>query len=616
MFRSYDIFDTCLKRHCESPYNVFLILAQRLMPNKDKSWHKDFALDRIRAEESARMNSSFEEITLDDIYASFRPSSYVSITNEEILQLEISLEKEQLYANEIIREEINHYRAAGDTIAYISDTYLPEKFVREVLMELGFLLGDDLLFVSSSLRLTKERGSIFTYVQNRLRIPIKNWHHTGDNLLSDFNVPSRLGIHCHLLPQLIIPSSIAPDRGNDLVSDLIAPFWVMFTHIVLKEANRRGISRLYFLARDGYAMYCIAQVIQSQYPNVEVHYLYVSRKALYLPGLSEFTVNTLRNAIASAIGSTLQIALDVWQIGDDFLSESERTLLITKDNQESCTLHLLNRGIIEYVNSKIQHSCSLVQSYFRQEGLYDDILCGIVDVRGTRFSHEQINNILTSSGGRAVYGFYFEVFETRRTIPMAGEYYSWLYDEDRDVVTETIKSHPDLIEQVFATTSQHRTVGYEMIDNYVVPLTEFSKINSDRELFAQEIISKSISFARYYDIEKNPTLYADFFRLLQSICSFIKYPNREHLKPLGGYVLSETKYDQCMYVRKYHLYDWAQLAIFSKRLKNTNWFLGDLIYNIGYCYGRKYYTLYTFLHYLKNRIKRYVILNKNQTKII
>lgn len=607
MFRSYDIFDTCLKRHCGAPYNVFLILAQKLMPGKDKSWHKDFALDRMRAEESARLHSRFEEVTLDEIYSYFDVSSYVSMLTKDIKQLELSIEKEQLYANKEIREDIKQYRFIGDHIVYISDTYLPESFVREMMIDFGFFVSGDQLFVSSSSRKTKEKGSLFRFVQNQLHIPSNMWLHTGDNQHSDFNVPSRIGIQCSLLPQIVLPPLAVQDRGGDLVADLIAPFWVMFTHIVLKEATRCGVSRLYFLARDGYAMYRVALILQTQYPNIEVHYLYVSRKSLYLPGLSEFTSDTLHNTIRSNIGTTLLIALDVWQIGEDFLLENEKTWIITLENYEDCIKRLLNRGIIEFVNSKIQRSRSLVQQYFRQEGLYDDGLCGIVDVRGTRFSHEQMNHILTSSGGKAVYGFYFEVFETRRTIPTAGEYFSWLYDEDQDFFTKTIKTHPDLIEQVFATTSQYRTIGYKRIDNSIEPLFDFSTISVERDSLSQEIVSKSIECAKHYVISADLSLYEDFNRLLYDICAFINYPTKEHLKPLVGYCLSETKYDQCLYIRKYQLSDWIRVLFFSKKLKHTYWLLGDLIYNIGFHKGKMYYNIYGELHKLKGKIKKYVV---------
>lgn len=54
------------------------------------------------------------------------------------------------------------------------------------------------------------------------------------------------------------------------------------------KMHRRGISpSLFFLARDGYLLYKIAEKYIDHFPDIKIEYIYVSRKVLYFPGLGK-----------------------------------------------------------------------------------------------------------------------------------------------------------------------------------------------------------------------------------------------------------------------------------------------------------------------------------------
>ena len=63
---SFDLFDTLIKRDCFQPIELFHILEDKI--NQYYQFKSNFADKRVRAEKRARQISSYEEITLDEIY--------------------------------------------------------------------------------------------------------------------------------------------------------------------------------------------------------------------------------------------------------------------------------------------------------------------------------------------------------------------------------------------------------------------------------------------------------------------------------------------------------------------------------------------------------------------
>ena len=136
-----------------------------------------------------------------------------------------------------------------------------------------------------------------------------HWHHYGDNKIVDYIIPKKLGIRCTLIKHEYTPyqqqwidndyslgykyPSILAGIGRalrystewtthtDFVLDIIAPFYCSWIYQVLEDAQRKGIKRLYFCARDAYQIHKIALAMQPYFPEVGIEYVYISRVALY-----------------------------------------------------------------------------------------------------------------------------------------------------------------------------------------------------------------------------------------------------------------------------------------------------------------------------------------------
>lgn len=197
---SFDIFDTCFVRACGSPKNVFDILARRILGEiAEESFLCDFALIRIKAEEKAREESQYEDITLTEIYEYCDFTGLTDMSNAEIMNTEILVEREQLVPVWDLKEKIQGIHNQGKSVMYVSDMYLSRDFLLQLLRGNNFWKEGDKLYVSSEIRKTKQSGALYRYIADENQIKFKDWHHYGDNRYSDYKIPRRLGIKAQLV---------------------------------------------------------------------------------------------------------------------------------------------------------------------------------------------------------------------------------------------------------------------------------------------------------------------------------------------------------------------------------------------------------------------------------
>lgn len=307
MVYSFDVFDTCLCRLCGDPRNVFEVLSlrvQQMMGDRCNEHMRQLFV-------VARVNSGGHN--LGEIYKQVAERYPLPCSIEEMAQLELATESDMLSPIESTKQLINSLRPKGKII-FISDMYLPDDFICRQLSRHGFFLNGDQLYVSDSIGAWKHDGSLFRHIHETTSIPYRKWHHYGDNWRSDYQIPKRLGIHAHHLhydylhyeqqwkQQTVIgfqyPSILAgvsravrlQEQGNDeqkrFVTNISAPFMVSWTASTIQQAERRGIQKLFFLARDVHSEYLIAKQLSKNNPQIDCRYLFISSKSLYEDALS------------------------------------------------------------------------------------------------------------------------------------------------------------------------------------------------------------------------------------------------------------------------------------------------------------------------------------------
>ena len=319
-FVSFDIFDTLVKRNVAEPADIFGIM--------ERSVGGDFKLKRIKAEKKARIELGRPEIVIEDIY------SYFPVSERKMLEkLELDTEFQAIVPNSPIAEVYRSCVNAGKTIFILSDMYWPENAVRELLQRNGFTDYKS-LYLSSRYQRTKRDGALFHQLLEQEGIEPGQLVHIGDSPKSDYAEPRKLGIHAQRIPRYFCNIEFrGTDKKDKLELNYINhfinntfpytedPYYRFgysqfgkllygFAHWLHEEAVRRGIKKLFFLARDGYIMKQVYEICVKD-EAIETEYLEVSRRSLRVPVLwMDCSYETILKMVVNAKLVTLESIFD------------------------------------------------------------------------------------------------------------------------------------------------------------------------------------------------------------------------------------------------------------------------------------------------------------------
>ena len=419
-FHSFDVFDTVVTRIVGEPRSVFLLVGEAAV--SQDMWcgsAEQFARARIEAESRARNVIAPKEVTFTRIYRELGRSYDLSPEIlERLAELELTVERGLIRVVPAIARELERARAAGHVVGFISDMYLPHDVLRTWLVELGALRGEERLWVSSEHGVTKSAGSLFELVRADTASAFESWIHKGDNGHSDVGVPEALGIRaehyleCHLnLNEQSMQTAATETRGlaslfagasrwtrlnrpsdtetalNDLAADIAAPVLYAFVLWTLLEAKKRGLKRIWFMARDGQVMLPTARVIADRLGlDLELGYLYAGRQVVRVASLTSIDEAALEWITGGAGVISLQAVLD--RVG----------LQLAQVHQHALSNQLPLSGPIGWARIKLLKSFlqhpevaalilveaaarrTIVLDYFRTCGLMDDESCAVVDI--------------------------------------------------------------------------------------------------------------------------------------------------------------------------------------------------------------------------------------------
>ncbi len=173
---SFDIFDTLIFRSVKNPTDVFYQLEEEL-------GEPGFHTKRVQAEQDARLRSGLPnaEIDIFDIYREL--SRCISLNAKDGVQKEFEAEKQICYSNSAMKEVYQLLVEKGCRMIAVSDMYLPEKYLRELLDVCGFD-GIEQVFVSCEYGVGKTGGALQKRIQSELGEHLQ-FIHIGDNFESD-----------------------------------------------------------------------------------------------------------------------------------------------------------------------------------------------------------------------------------------------------------------------------------------------------------------------------------------------------------------------------------------------------------------------------------------------
>lgn len=619
---SFDIFDTTLIRKCGSPENVFYLLAKRLYPDNIAK-RDDFYLWRCNAEWHAMKVKGGQNVTIADIYGGIDVQAFSEYSSEELIALEKSVEKDNLMVNPAVRRIIEEKRAAGYQICFISDMYLDSVFLSRTLKEEGCLKEGERVFVSCEAKARKSDGKLFEYVRKELKP--EDWIHYGDNRHSDVKVPKSFGIkavgvdtsYSGIEKRILTKAKDFRQRNelsvlagysracrikedNDsfagIAADDVAPAYLPYVRFVLEQAKQSGVKQLFFLSRDSYVLLKAAQQMCVDYADIELKYLFISRKSLMLPYLAEMTKEGFLEVLdkKTLMRKNVSSLLDLLGVDGELLKEHRIVFsykkITTKEQEEDFLNKIFQSSLTPVLRRIAVRKHDLLMDYFRQEGLLSEKKSAMVDVGWLGTSRLMINSILRKNGYKDVLFYYFGV---RGDVlhSQYGEYVTYFHEGQ--LTTEATA----LIENYFSACPYPTTVGYgKEADDRVVPL--FPK---GRQYAESKIVKANLDAIEWLSEALSEMKVDDAILFMWSSLSLDSISSLKDEIDLTAF-LSSDDFDSTSFVRKLSLKELIALTCTGKPV--TAFDKASLQVTVG----RGLLPIAWRMRMLTGRVRRYLFL--------
>jgi len=477
---SFDVFDTCLTRRVVEPTDVFYEVARRILLARgslpEPHAVEEIVSARIRAERQARADNATEDTTLEEIWNEVA-SAFKWPASPALPETELDVEAESLSPISAGRELVACARSRGERILFVSDMYLPAAFIRQQLLKHGFALDGDGFYVSSEVGKTKSSGNLFRHLLEQERVSPADVCHVGDNEASDYRIPQSLGIRAQRFPPpaLTAAEQVVIKRGTekyassriagamrtfrlaepvagatgatDIASQFVGPFAMAFAAWVLTRAQARGIKRLYFLSRDCQLVWKVAQEMSPRFGNIDCRYLFMSRRAIYLPSAASVSPEgmpwTSRPEVRWPLLSHLE-TLDLTY--DDVLpyipqtctSLTEQAVVRSVDDWAAFWKLLQTEPLRSRIEQSIRDRRAQAHAYFQSAGVLDGAPATIVDLGWHLTGQAALNRLLRQWEGDSVaQGIYLGLKQGRMPASQAGASEALFYENSSQHATET-----------------------------------------------------------------------------------------------------------------------------------------------------------------------------------
>lgn len=488
-YYSFDVFDTLVTRKTARPNGIFCIIQEKLKKaeqNLPADLVNNFMSIRASVEHFVRLNVVLsgisQDIRLDDIYN--RLATNYHLSEDEVAFLK-KLEMETELENWVLIEEnvslIKELKKKGKKIILVSDMYIPEDILKKFLSKLDEVFKDIPVYVSGDRKLTKHFGDLYDLVATQEGIVNRSlWLHIGDNQHADVNMARKKGLKSirfaypaltgyeerarqdDLFTQLLVGQGklmrLKPQHKNFVfASSFVAPLLYQYVYFVIDQSLRRGITHLYFVARDGFILRLIAdEIIAARgLTNLHTHYFYASRASIRIPNPS-----TIHEFLDTSLYET-----EVYTSPKEkdfmyrFAGFSNIPLdIITKHftSNHSLKKNLHKKAFVEDVLAEFQHRQNLLISYFKQE-VPANTKFAFVDLEGSGRSM----NLLASILGQKFPCFYYLL------VPPAKSDHNF----EAIVFSHRVESEPQILE-LFCRYWEGQCIGYREEKGKIVPVLD------------------------------------------------------------------------------------------------------------------------------------------------
>jgi len=323
---STDLFDTLVTRPFLYQSGMRDFIAERAAKALGI---EDFTALRSRAETLARLRAE-RDVNLHEIYDAMGtlPDAPAPESVERLKALELASEKTLLRTRPALEHALKKLTARGKRVVAVSDMYLDQAQLREVLPGPVLELPEK-WYVSCETQLRKDEASAWKVLPSMEGVPRTRWLHVGDNEHADLQIPQDLGYmtpvhvlrpdalldvvpalrplrpphgaathwHQQLLlglmarrladladqsPEGFLDGLAIPDPqtlGYLVLGPLVADYTLWLTRL----AAEQGTTQILFLAREGHLLHQAFDIVQAKgtgAPQIRGDYLLASRRGI------------------------------------------------------------------------------------------------------------------------------------------------------------------------------------------------------------------------------------------------------------------------------------------------------------------------------------------------
>jgi predicted HAD superfamily hydrolase len=216
----FDIFDTLFTRSVFYPDNVFRIVESKI--DKKFGFKSDFFNVRKKTENDLRMRLvDNEDVNFKNIYENMNHyNNYSKEIIEFAKECEFDCELNVLRVKPDVKEILDFALKKEKQVIFVSDMYLKECQIREILNMLSLNMQTVRFYISSETGLRKDNGTVWNYLVSKQIINPDETIMIGDNEISDAKLPGDMRIKhiYHLLSEKnsFFESSLGREFFNQL----------------------------------------------------------------------------------------------------------------------------------------------------------------------------------------------------------------------------------------------------------------------------------------------------------------------------------------------------------------------------------------------------------------
>lgn len=523
---SFDIFSMVILADQDDGAAFFRYMQDRLqgeghrdIPQAVRANFARIRMNAWRMAERFYKRDGKECVNLEDIYQIIAATA---VLDAEVLRsletLECDIMVETAVGLDINIKLAEDLIKSGKEVSFFADTVYCEDVVKKILRKCSPWFEGCRCFCSSETGKTQRTGSLFWKANQITGIKRADWIYYS---ISPENrkQAKRVGLTPGDPESIKYMGAQEPRSDRDFVfrvmetlyraavlecshdrqrvgSRVGAPLLLQYVEWVLDCADKLGASKLCFVARDGYILKKIADLlIADRQLGIKTQYIYGSRKAWRIPSFSEEhgdITELLRWSHIEKVrtyGDFSDIfGLTVEELAQFLpLQEIQGEMKITRAALAYCIAKLReNQEFRKYLVQKNAPARELLKRYLQQEMGTDKENIVFVELAGGGYTQECLANMLRELGISQITNLYFKIDSADR-YSGCRNYTFWPNAMRDSAIIETLSHSPE-----------GQTLGYRECNGKIVPVLEEDEGRALTEYGYEEYVEGVLLFTQKY----------------------------------------------------------------------------------------------------------------------